>query len=143
MQEKACSMQLQCCYPTVIHQRPFCLLQAVHQSSAVLGLGLIGMAEDLGNAMAHRALEHLLQYGDTAVRSSTDCCDCPVYASSGFALCGTSSALQRLRNVKMHCSIALGHVVWHQSRCRFHPAKSPCIQASHSHQWLLPYGLPD
>ena len=42
--------------------------QAVHQSSAVLGLGLIGMAEDLGNAMAHRALEHLLQYGDTAVR---------------------------------------------------------------------------
>ena len=48
----------------------FCLvLQAVHQSSAVLGLGLIGMAEDLGSAMAHRALEHLLQYGDTAVRS--------------------------------------------------------------------------
>lgn len=44
------------------------VLQAVHQSSAVLGLGLIGMAEDLGNAMAHRALEHLLQYGDTAVR---------------------------------------------------------------------------
>ena len=27
------------------------------------------MAEDLGSAMAHRALEHLLQYGDTAVRS--------------------------------------------------------------------------
>ena len=49
----------------------FCLvLQAVHQSSAVLGLGLIGMAEDLGSAMAHRALEHLLQYGDTAVRSA-------------------------------------------------------------------------
>lgn len=47
------------------------MLQAVHQSSAVLGLGLIGMAEDLGNAMAHRALEHLLQYGDTAVRSVT------------------------------------------------------------------------
>ena len=46
------------------------VLQAVHQSSAVLGLGLIGMAEDLGNAMAHRALEHLLQYGDTAVRSA-------------------------------------------------------------------------
>ena len=45
-------------------------MQAVHQSSAVLGLGLIGMAEDLGTAMAHRALEHLLQYGDTAVRSA-------------------------------------------------------------------------
>ncbi|KAL0029326.1 hypothetical protein WJX79_010455 [Trebouxia sp. C0005] len=44
--------------------------KAVHQSSAVLGLGLIGMAEDLGNAMAHRALEHLLQYGDTAVRQA-------------------------------------------------------------------------
>ena len=43
-------------------------MQAVHQSSAVLGLGLIGMAEDLGSAMAHRALEHLLQYGDSAVR---------------------------------------------------------------------------
>ena len=34
----------------------------------MLGLGLIGMAEDLGTAMAHRALEHLLQYGDPAVR---------------------------------------------------------------------------
>ena len=45
------------------------MVQAVHQSSAVLGLGLIGMAEDLGSAMAHRALEHLLQYGDSAVRS--------------------------------------------------------------------------
>lgn len=47
-----------------------CLLQAVHQSAAVLGLGLIGMAEPLGTAMAHRALEHLLQYGDSAVRYS-------------------------------------------------------------------------
>lgn len=46
------------------------MLQAVHQSAAVLGLGLIGMAEDLGTAMAHRALEHLLQYGDSAVRYS-------------------------------------------------------------------------
>ncbi len=68
-------MELQCCCSIVILQRPFCLLQAVHQSSAVLGLGLIGMAEDLGNAMAHRALEHLLQYGDTAVRSATNYCD--------------------------------------------------------------------
>ena len=50
------------------------MLQAVHQSAAVLGLGLIGMAEDLGTAMAHRALEHLLQYGDSAVRYHSSCC---------------------------------------------------------------------
>ena len=72
-------------------RQSFCLvLQAVHQSSAVLGLGLIGMAEDLGNAMAHRALEHLLQYGDTAVRSvivtvtATAAASCSTKLSKGF-----------------------------------------------------------
>lgn len=62
------------------------VLQAVHQSSAVLGLGLIGMAEDLGNAMAHRALEHLLQYGDTAVRSLISTCTVPALAAMNPSL---------------------------------------------------------
>lgn len=35
---------------------------------AVLGLGLLAMSEELGGQMAHRALEHLLQYGEPAVR---------------------------------------------------------------------------
>ncbi len=40
-----------------------------HQGPAVLGIALVAMAEDLGAAMAHRALEHLLQYGEPAARS--------------------------------------------------------------------------
>lgn len=33
-----------------------------------MGIGLVAMGEDLGSAMAGRALDHLLQYGDAAVR---------------------------------------------------------------------------
>ncbi|KAK9829660.1 hypothetical protein WJX72_007157 [[Myrmecia] bisecta] len=44
--------------------------KAAHQGPAVIGIALIAMAEDLGAAMAHRALEHLLQYGEAAVRRS-------------------------------------------------------------------------
>lgn len=83
------------------------ILQAVHQSAAVLGLGLIGMAEDLGTAMAHRTLEHLLQYGDSAVRYLSFCCAAPdlllfccsiadlllSYARSPAVLCQTSCFL--------------------------------------------------
>ena len=42
--------------------------KALPQSVAVLGLGLLAMGEELGGQMAHRSLEHLLQYGDPAVR---------------------------------------------------------------------------
>lgn len=42
--------------------------KAVHQSAAVLGVGLIAQSEELGTQMAHRALEHLLQYGEPPVR---------------------------------------------------------------------------
>jgi 26S proteasome regulatory subunit N1 len=42
--------------------------KTLHQSVAVLGLGLLAMSEELGGQMAHRALEHLLQYGEPAVR---------------------------------------------------------------------------
>eukprot|EP01105_Mastigella_eilhardi_P026876 TRINITY_DN7968_c0_g1_i1.p1 TRINITY_DN7968_c0_g1~~TRINITY_DN7968_c0_g1_i1.p1 ORF type:complete len:903 (-),score=292.98 TRINITY_DN7968_c0_g1_i1:117-2792(-) len=38
------------------------------QGVAVLGIALIAMGEDLGSQMAARSLEHLLQYGDPAVR---------------------------------------------------------------------------
>eukprot|EP00891_Asterochloris_glomerata_P006079 jgi/Astpho2/6079/e_gw1.00084.7.1_t len=44
--------------------------KATHQSAAVMGIGLVAMGEDLGSAMAGRALDHLLQYGDAAVRQA-------------------------------------------------------------------------
>jgi hypothetical protein len=34
----------------------------------VLGLATVALGEELGGAMAHRALEHLLQYGEPPVR---------------------------------------------------------------------------
>eukprot|EP00897_Mesotaenium_endlicherianum_P000523 jgi/Mesen1/10471/ME000083S09976 len=39
-----------------------------HQAPAVLAIGLVAMAEELGLDMAVRSLEHLLQYGDPNVR---------------------------------------------------------------------------
>ena len=33
-----------------------------------MGIALVAMAEDLGSRMAHRALEHLLQYGEPPIR---------------------------------------------------------------------------
>lgn len=42
--------------------------KAAHQAVASMGLGLIAAGEDLGAQMAHRALEHLLQYGEPSVR---------------------------------------------------------------------------
>eukprot|EP00250_Pteridium_aquilinum_P033849 c6479_g1_i1 orf=630-3299(-) len=39
-----------------------------YQSSAVLGIALVAMAEELGSDMAIRSLEHLLQYGEQNIR---------------------------------------------------------------------------
>uniref|UniRef100_A0A7S0WQH9 26S proteasome non-ATPase regulatory subunit 2 homolog n=1 Tax=Pyramimonas obovata TaxID=1411642 RepID=A0A7S0WQH9_9CHLO len=39
-----------------------------HQGVSVLGIALVAMAEDLGNGMALRAMEHLLQYGEPSIR---------------------------------------------------------------------------
>mmetsp|Transcript_43009 Transcript_43009/g.71701 ORF Transcript_43009/g.71701 Transcript_43009/m.71701 type:complete len:897 (+) Transcript_43009:349-3039(+) len=39
-----------------------------HQGVSVLGIALVAMSEDLGNGMALRAMEHLLQYGEPPVR---------------------------------------------------------------------------
>ncbi|CAD7696710.1 unnamed protein product [Ostreobium quekettii] len=44
--------------------------KVAHQGPAVLGVALLAMAEDLGGRMAHRALEHLLQYAEPSVRSA-------------------------------------------------------------------------
>lgn len=44
------------------------LLQTVHHSVAVMGIALVAMAEDVGQQMASRALEHLLQYGEAPIR---------------------------------------------------------------------------
>ena len=40
----------------------------LHQSLAVLGLGLVSAGEDLSGDMAGRMADHLLQYGGAAVR---------------------------------------------------------------------------
>lgn len=39
-----------------------------HQAVAVLGIAVVAMGEELGAEMAQRAFEHLLQYGEPAVR---------------------------------------------------------------------------
>eukprot|EP00898_Chlorokybus_atmophyticus_P005084 jgi/Chlat1/5577/Chrsp369S05360 len=41
-----------------------------HQAPALLGIAIVGMAEELGQAMAVRSLEHLLQYGDPSIRKA-------------------------------------------------------------------------
>jgi len=41
---------------------------SVHQSAAVIGVALITMGEKIGREMAQRTFQHLLQYGDVAVR---------------------------------------------------------------------------
>lgn len=61
-----CALSAICAFSVVT--RLCIVLQSVHQSVAVLGIGLIAMGEDIGRDMAHRALEHLLQYGEPAVR---------------------------------------------------------------------------
>ncbi|WJX65314.1 26S proteasome non-ATPase regulatory subunit 2 A [Trifolium repens] len=40
----------------------------MHQGTAVLGIAMVAMAEELGLDMAIRSLEHLLKYGDRNVR---------------------------------------------------------------------------
>jgi 26S proteasome regulatory subunit N1 len=40
----------------------------IHQSAAVIGIALITMGESIGREMAERTYQHLLQYGDVAVR---------------------------------------------------------------------------
>jgi len=42
--------------------------QNVHQSAAVIGIALVTMGEAIGRGMAERTFQHLLQYGDVAVR---------------------------------------------------------------------------
>jgi len=41
---------------------------AAHQALAVLGIGLIASSEDIGNEMALRSLNHLLQYSELPVK---------------------------------------------------------------------------
>lgn len=41
---------------------------AQHQSIAVVGIALIAMGESIGSEMAMRSFDHLLQYGEVAVR---------------------------------------------------------------------------
>ncbi|KAK9903923.1 hypothetical protein WJX75_000553 [Coccomyxa subellipsoidea] len=42
--------------------------KVAHQGPATLGIALVALSEELGISMAHRALEHLLQYGEPSVR---------------------------------------------------------------------------
>ena len=45
-------------------------MQKAHLGAAALGVGLVASGEDLGGGMATRMLEHLLSYGDSAVRAA-------------------------------------------------------------------------
>lgn len=42
--------------------------EAQHQCAAVLGIALVTMGENIGNDMAIRSFDHLLQYGEVAIR---------------------------------------------------------------------------
>lgn len=42
--------------------------ESFHQAAAVVGLAMISFGEDVGSEMSCRALDHLLQYGDIALR---------------------------------------------------------------------------
>ncbi len=48
-------------------------VQVAHQGPATLGIALVALSEELGTSMAHRALEHLLQYGEPSVRCTHTC----------------------------------------------------------------------
>ena len=42
--------------------------KSFHQASAVLGIAMITMGEEVGSNMAMRTMEHLLQYGEIPIR---------------------------------------------------------------------------
>merc|ERR1719265_3070854 len=42
--------------------------EAFHQASAVIGLALIALGEDIGTEMSLRSLDHILQYGELTTR---------------------------------------------------------------------------
>ena len=73
------------------------MLQMAHQGPAALGIAVVAMSEELGTAMAHRALEHLLQYGEPPVRSGPACrCHvCPTCSKDSEGAGG--GCAQRLR----------------------------------------------
>jgi 26S proteasome regulatory subunit N1 len=53
-----------------------------HQGIAVLGIALISMGEDIGTDMALRAFNHLLQYGEPAIRRSVPLAFALLHASN-------------------------------------------------------------
>jgi 26S proteasome regulatory subunit N1 len=82
-----------------------------HQSPAVLGLALVASAEPLGAQMAARALDHLLQYGDPAVRRAVPLALALLHASDPDA--AATDALSRLSHdtdgeVAASAALALG-----------------------------------
>jgi len=56
--------------------------QNVHQSAAVMGIALATMGESIGRGMAERTFQHLLQYGDVAVRRAVPLALAITYASN-------------------------------------------------------------
>jgi hypothetical protein len=72
------------------------MVQATHQSAAVMGIALVAMGEELGKDMSQRAMEHLLQYGDPFVRCGpqSSMLQCSLHAAAarqtllqGMAVC--------------------------------------------------------
>ncbi|CAK0782745.1 hypothetical protein CVIRNUC_005940 [Coccomyxa viridis] len=82
-----------------------------HQGPAALGIAVVAMSEELGTAMAHRALEHLLQYGEPPVRRAIPLALALLNVSSPTL--GAMDALSRLSHdtdaeVAQNAVVALG-----------------------------------
>ena len=70
------SIHIDCCCRFAVNSsslHKLHLVQAAHQGPAVLGLAMISMGEELGATMSLRMLEHLLRYGEPAVRCCPGC----------------------------------------------------------------------
>ena len=79
-----------------------------------MGIGLVAMGEDLGSAMAGRALDHLLQYGDAAVRWAAEDANMFVGAES-LRLCGTSGTCCQLVLLSAACTLAVCQGLQHEA----------------------------
>lgn len=85
--------------------------QNIHQSAAVIGIALVTMGESIGRGMADRTFQHLLQYGDVAVRRSVPLALALAYTSNpDFNVVDILSRLTHDADVETACCaiLALG-----------------------------------
>jgi len=83
----------------------------IHQSAAVIGLALVTMGEELAVDMASRMVDHLLQYGDPAVRRAVPLALATIHVSDpAYSVVDTLSKLTHDSDADtaMSAIIALG-----------------------------------